>query len=358
MSSPSNPVRTGSNSALAAPAYDDLYLPIYGGEVLTRFNEYLGVTAKLKRKNVPTGNVAKFIRTGGIGAERHAVGTKLLGLDSEQTEIQITLDERPLVSHFRLDDVDEAMAHYERRSELSTQSGQALAEAQDRYSFRLLINTSRKTPTAMYGGAASSFLGGGIDGAGTAKAVSLQAKGVKPTDDQVGTFLTALDDIIVRWDQLRVPYANRNVYIEVMHWHGIRQFGSPRSAADLNNGRTPVFMATDGKYGSQANPGQFLSQMVDFNTPIQYNGLNIWRTNLLPIGEDLSDDDEPKYQGDFTATRGICFQGDATGIAVKMDVMTESARDISRQDYLFVTKMLSGGGALRPECAVEITDSD
>lgn len=354
----SNPVRIGSNSALAAPAYDDLFLPIYGGEVLARFNEYLGVTARVKRKSIPTGNTAKFIRTGGIGAERHAVGTKLLGLDSEQTELTITLDERPLVSHFRLDDIDEAMAHYERRSELAMQAGQALAEAQDRYTFRLLINTSRKTSTAMYGGAESSFPGGGIDGAGTAKAVSLQAAGATPTADQIGTFLSALDAIIVRWDQLRVPFNERNVYIEVPHWHGIRQFGSPRSAANLAAGYTPLFMASDGTYGSQANPGQFIPQMVDFNTPLHYNGLNIWRTNLLPIGQDLSDDDETKYQGDFTATRGIAFQGDATGIAVKMAVMTESARDISRQDHLFVTKMLSGGGALRPECAVEITDSD
>ena len=60
--------------------------------------------------------------------------------------------------------------------------------------------------------------------------------------------------------------------------------------------------------------------------------------------------------GDFTVTRGIAFQQDAVGIAVKMDIATESERDISRQDFLFVTKMLSGGGSLRAEAAVELID--
>ena len=110
MATPSNPIRFGSNSALASPAYDDLYLPVFGGEVLMRFNEYLGVTARVKRTVIPTGNTARFPRLGGIGAERHGVGTKLLGLDSEQTEVTITLDERPLVSHFRLDDIERELA--------------------------------------------------------------------------------------------------------------------------------------------------------------------------------------------------------------------------------------------------------
>lgn len=358
MTSLSHPIRFGSNSALASPAYDDLYLPVYGGEVLVRFNEYLGVSGRLMRRNIPTGNTATFPRLGGIGAERHAVGSKLLGLDAEQTEISITLDERPLVSHFRLDDIDRAMSHFETRSEYAQQAAQALAEAQDGYSYRLLINCSRETPTSIYGGSASNFPGGGIDGAGTALDLDMQDSVTsRPTDDQIGNFLDGLDQIVERWDELRVPFDQRNVDINVKMWHGTRQFGSPRSASDLNNGRTPVFMANDGTYGSQANPGQFVPQIMAFNVPLQYNGFNIWRSNLLPNGQDLSSDDEPKYQGNFTNTRGIAYQMRAAGVAVKMDIMTEADRDVSRQDWLFVTKMLSGGGSLRPECAVELIDS-
>jgi hypothetical protein len=354
----SNPIRFGSNSALAAPTYDDLYLPIFGGEVLTRFNEYLSASASVKRQTIMTGNTAVFPRLGGIGAERHAVGSKLLGLPGQQSEITITLDERPLVSHFRLDDIDRAMSHFEIRSEMAAQAAQALAESQDRYTLRLLINASRKTPTALYGGSASTFPGGGIDGAGTALSLSLQAAGARPTDDQIGTFLDGLDQIVERWDQLRVPFQGRKAFVDVPHWHGIRQFGSPRSASDLDAGRRPLFLANDGVYGSGAGQEQFRNAVRDFNAAIDYNDIMITRTNLMPNGSDLSDDDEAKYQGNFTATRAIVFQQEAVALAVKMGVMTEAERDVSRQDWLFVAKMLSGGGTLRAECAVEITDSD
>jgi hypothetical protein len=355
MATVSNPIRFGSNTALASPSYDDLYLPIFGGEVLTRYNEHILATRFVKRQSIMSGNTARFPRLGGIGAERHGVGTKLLGLDAEQTEVTITLDERPLVSHFRLDDIDRAMAHFEVRSEMAMQAGQALAEAQDRYTYRLLINASRETPTTVYGGGSSNFPGGGIDGAGTAEVVSgLTAPGTAWDETDVGLFLTGLDNIVQRWDEIRVPFANRHVVIDVAAWHAMKNWGSPRTPTDLNNARTPFFQANDGTYGNQANPGQFIPQMVDFNTPLQYNGLMIWRSNLLPNGNDLSNDDEAKYQGDFTLTRGIAFQMDAVAVATLMDIQTEAGRMIEHQDWLFVTKMLSGGGTLRPEAAVEI----
>lgn len=357
MAAVSNPIRFGSNDALATPTYSDLYLPVFGGEVMTRFNEYLGVTAKVKRTTIATGNTARFPRLGGIGAERHAVGTKLLGLDSEQTEVSITLDERPLVSHFRLDDVDQAMSHFEIRSEMALQAGQALAEAQDRYTLRLLINASRATATTLYGGSGSQFPGGGLAGDGVAATGSVQATvTTRPDGNAVGAFLDLLDQIIERWDSVRVPFAGRHVYCNVPMWHGIRQFGAPRNATQIATGQYPMFQNANGVYGNNSNPGQFLSQMADFNTAIQFNGLEIWRTNLMP-STDLSSDDEAKYQGNFTATRAICFQTDAAAVAVKMGVMSKSQEDISRGDHLFVSRMLSGGGTLRPECAVEITHS-
>jgi hypothetical protein len=359
MAAVSNAIRFGSNQALAAPAYDDLYLPVFGGEVLKRYDEYLTATKFLQRRTITSGNTARFPRLGGIGAERHAVGTKLLGLDAEQTQISITLDERPLVSHFRLDDIDEAMAHFEVRSEMARQAGLALAEADDQYSLRLLINASRETETTMYGGASSSFPGGGYDLAGAAYSSSdfrpTMATAVDEAD--VSAHLTALDLIAEEFDQRRVGFANRHLIVDVPAWHAMARFGSPRSAADLNNGRTPLFQATDGTYGSNPNPGNAESQVPDFQRPLVFNGWHIWRSNILGaniMGVDLSADDEAKYQGDFTLTRGICFQGDAVAKVVLLNVMSEAERDVSRQDYLFVTKMLGGGGTLRPEAAVEL----
>ena len=78
----SNPIRFTSNAALASPSVGDLYLPVFGGEVLTRYAEYLGITQMVRKQSIISGNTATFPRLGGIGAERHAVGTQLLGLDA------------------------------------------------------------------------------------------------------------------------------------------------------------------------------------------------------------------------------------------------------------------------------------
>ena len=355
-----NQLILGANSALAAATFSDLYLDMYGGEVLTRFNEYLGITASVMQRNIMTGNTARFPRLGGIGAERHARGTRLLGLDAERTELSIGIDERPLVSHFRIDDVDDMLMHFESRSEYAAQSAQALQEAQDRYTARLLVNASRATPTSLYGGASSSFPGGGIDGNGAAIDVDMQnTAGAQPSDDQIGNFLDAIDRVVIRWDNLRVPFEARKAWVDVPFWHGVRQFGSPRSATDLNNGRQPLFMTNDGTYGPGGGQEQFGPGAVpDFNTAIDFNGIFIRRSNLLPNGQNLSNDDEQRYRGDFRQTRAILSQERAVGVVTKMDIQTEAGRMIDYQDFLFVTKMLSGGGTVRAECAVEFIDSN
>jgi hypothetical protein len=353
----SNSLVFGRNEALASPAYDDLYLPVFGGEVLMRYNEYITATRHVGKRTITSGNTARFPRLGGIGAERHARGTKLLGLDAEQTEVTITLDERPLVSHFRIDDIDEAMAHFQVRAEMARQAGEALAEAQDRYTLRLLINGSRETETTMYGGTNSVFPGGGYDLAGTAYTSSdfRETMATAVDDASINETLDGLDAVAIKFDERRVPFQNRNHVMDVTNWHALRNWGRPTTAATMN--RRPLFHATDGVYGPQPNPGTFESQLPDFNAPLVYDGYLLWRSNLHPFGQDLSADDEAKYQGDFSATRGICYQGDAVGVVTLLNIMTEAERDVSRQDFLFVTKMQSGGGTIRPENVVEFAYS-
>lgn len=354
-----NAIRLSANAALADPSIGDLYIPIFGGEVLTRYGEYLGIANMVRRRvTIPGSNSAKFPRLGGIGAERHAANTQLLGLQTESTELEITCDDRPIVSHFVIDDIDEMLMHYETRSVWSKEMGEALAEAKDQLALRLIINASRETPTTMYGGAESSFPGGGLAGDGVASTGSLQASNAVPTSDQIGAFLVLLDAIVVRWDQVRVPYNDRNVIMQVPAWHGLRTWGSPRSAADMAAGHTPLFLSTDGTYGASANQQQFPSQSPNFMEAIDYLGLKLWRTNLPVMGEDLSLDDEAKYRGDFLTTRAVAFQADAVGTVEKMAIKSETDRQVDYQNWLFVTSMLGGGGTIRPECAIEITDSD
>jgi hypothetical protein len=344
-----NAIRFTSNAALASPAVGDLYLPVFGGQVLTRYSEYLGITSMVRKQQIASGDTATFPRLGGIGAERHAANTQLLGLSAESTELSIGLDPRPLVSHFVIDDVDEMLSHFETRSHWARETGQALAEAQDQYTLRLLINASRETPTTMYGGANSAFPGGGIAGDGTDLDLAFSAAVAASATGRPST----------RWDDVRVPFTDRNLLTAVPMWHGIRQFGSPRSATDLNNGMTPLFMASDGTYGASANQQQFPSQSPDFQQSIDYNGVKIWRSNIAGnqvFGQDLSADDEARYQGDFSTVRAVAFQADGVAVVEKMAITTETDRQVDYQNWLFVSKMLTGGGTLRPECVVSIND--
>lgn len=301
----SNPSLIGSNTALASPQFDDLYLPVFSGEVLQRYNEFLTASRFLRRKSISSGNTAKFPRMGGLGAERHARGAALLGMDTEQTDLAITLDDRPLISHFRLDDIDEAMLHFETRSELAMQAGQALAEAQDSLSIRLLINASRATPTSLYGGANSVFPGGGIDGQGTAvtsNALPATAQAAWTTGAAFA-LLVALDDITVRFDEMRVPTAMRNVLVPVRAWHALKNLGSPRSAADISGAASitvpPLFQDQQGWYGAQPNPSQFINPMLGFEAPLVYNGWAIWRSNLMPNGMNITTDEAKYHHGTY-----------------------------------------------------------
>lgn len=355
----SNPALIGSNTMLAAPSFSDLYLPVFGGEVLKRYNEYLTASKFIRRKTITSGNTAKFPRMAGLGAERHARGSKLLGLDTDQTQLSIMLDERPLVSHFRLDDIDQAMLYFDTRSELSMQAGQALAEAQDSFILRLLINASRATKASMYGGSASVFPGGGFDLEGAAfTSTAFPALFDGDWDnDAVGAFLAGLNSITIKFDQRRVPFQQRHVIVGIKLWHALRMFGVPLSNADLSGIHVPPLFGASGQfgwYGQQPNQGILVNQMPDFNSPLIFNGWMIWRSNLVPFGQNITTD-ELKYQGDFTNTRAIAFQMEAAAMVTLLNITTEQERDVSRQDWLFVVKMLTGGGTLRPECAVEMS---
>ncbi len=356
-----NAIRFTANAALAAPDIRDLRIDTFGGEVLTRYAEYLGVTSMVRKKQITSGDTAVFPRLGGIGARRHAVNTQLLGLDAQSTQISIGLDQRPLVSDFVVDDADAMLAHFDARADWSRETGQALAETQDNFTIRLLINASRETETSMYGGTNSEFPAGGILGDGSALDIDYLpgAPLGRPDDDEIGLMLDAYDQAQERWDTVRVPFSDRNGLVSVQSWHGMRQFGSPRSAADLNAGRTPLFIASDGTYGAGANMQQFMSQSPDFQQSITYNGMQIWRSNIAGgsvFGNNLTGDDEARYNGDFTNTRCVLFQADGVAVVEKMAIKTETDRQVDFRNWLFVSEMLTGGGTLRPECVIEISD--
>ncbi len=340
-----NPVRLGANAMLLAPSPSDLWLPVFGGEVLTWFEELNISSMFVRRKTIMSGSTSEFPLLHQFQAQRHAIGTELLGQDMPRGVRTLTLDDRPLVVPYEVDDIDRMLAHFDDRQELSEQAGKALARKMDKFNFRLLLNAARTTADA----AGSPFPGGGIDqdgGAVTDSAFPTAAGGVWDRAAVIA-FLAALERIEIEWSERDYPEEGRNVAVPFKLWWKLRNLGLPRAGDDIT--------VRDWSMGVQqqvAGAPQY-SQIQRRVNALNFNGLPIWGTNHLPNGQNITTD-EKKYQGDFTKTRAVMGQQQAVGHLTLLDVVTETDRDVRRGVDFFVTKILTGGGTLRPEVAVEL----
>lgn len=340
-----NPIRLGANAMLVAPSPSDLWLPVYGGEVLTWFEELNISLMFVRKKTIMSGSTSEFPLLHQFQAERHAIGTEMLGQDMPRGVRTLTLDDRPLVVPYEVDDIDRMLAHFDDRQELSQQAGNALARKMDKFNFRLLLNAARTSKDA----AGSPFPGGGIDQDGGAVTDSAfpAAAGGDWNRAAVIAFLEALETIEIEWAERDYPEEGRNVACPFKLWWKLRNLGMPRAGDDIT--------LRDWSMGVQqqvAGAPQY-SQIQRRANALNFNGLPIWGTNHLPNGQNITTD-EPKYQGDFTKTRAVMGQQQAVGHLTLLDVVTETDRDVRRGVDFFVTKILTGGGTLRPEVSVEL----
>ncbi len=340
-----NPVRLGANAMLAAPTPSDLWLPVFGGEVLTWFEELNISSMFVRKKTIMSGSTTEFPLLHQFQAERHAIGTEMLGQDMPRGIRTLSLDDRPLVVPYEVDDIDRMLAHFDDRSEMAQEAGRALANKMDKFNFRLLLNAARTSKDA----AGSPFPGGGIDQDGLAvtSASFPAAAGGTWNRAAVIAFLEALEEIEIEWAERDYPEEGRNVAGPFKLWWALRNLGMPR-AGDVAGERD----WTAHESGIVAGAPQY-SQTQRRGNALSFNGLPIWGTNHLPNGQNITTD-EAKYQGDFTKTRAVMGQQQAVGHLTLLDVVTETDRDVRRGVDFFVTKVLTGGGTLRPEVSVEL----
>ena len=131
-----------SNSAGDARA---LYLKLFSGEMFKGF-EYNAIARDLVTKRTLTnGKSMQFIYTGRTTAEYHTPGNAILGNTDGAppvAEKTITVDDLLISSAF-VYDLDETLAHYDLRSEISRKIGYALAEKYDRLIFRAITRGAR-----------------------------------------------------------------------------------------------------------------------------------------------------------------------------------------------------------------------
>lgn len=345
----SNPIRFGENSQNASPLPSDLWLPLFGGELLAAYDENILLKGLVNSKTIASGTTLKFPRSWKMTSERHAAGTELLGLPLEMGEISISVDERPIVSHRDFDDIDLMMSHFEIRSEVARQMAAAIARTEDKNVAALLINTSRTVAPAH-----GPFVGGGVDGNGTAYIdAALDDYDSVPSSSgsraAVGALLKALDAITLQFINQDTPTTERACCVRPGLWMALRSFGVPISAAEMYGAG-----ATAGPFWQQPGLG---GQINIKDTPMReqslvYNGIQIYQTPNLPHTNVTTG--ESKYQGNFTSTEGVVFQRECMAYLSLMGLKMETYRDVRRQTDFVVASILGGGGALRPESCIEL----
>jgi hypothetical protein len=218
-----------------------------------------------------------------------------------------------LIAHAFLASIDEAMNHYDVRSEYTTQLGRALAVAGDKNLLQLCVLAARASATVT-GGSGGTVLTNAAYGA---------------TAD---TLAQGLYDAGQALDEKDVPEQDRFCVLRPAQYNLLVQ-----SSKAINRDWAP----DNGSYAS----GKVFS----------INGIQIKKSNHLPISN-ISEmtGAANTYHADFSTTVGVVFHKSAVGTVKLMDLAVESEYQMWRQGHLFLAKYAMGHGILRPEAAVEL----
>ena len=134
-------------SGQVVSAYDAkyaTYLKLFTGEMFKAYESACIAKGTVQNRTLTNGKAAQFIFTGRMTADYHVPGTPILGSgDPPVAEKTIVMDDL-LVSSAFVYDLDETLAHYSLRSEISAKIGHALAEAYDKKIFRTIALAARE----------------------------------------------------------------------------------------------------------------------------------------------------------------------------------------------------------------------
>ncbi len=148
---------TAHQASLTAPGADNgaasttaarraLYLKLFSGEMFKGFQRNTIARDLVTKRTLKNGKSLQFIYTGRTKSEYHTPGNSILGNSDGAppvAEKTITCDDLLISSAF-VYELDETLAHYDLRGEISRKIGYALAENYDRKIFRAITKSARK----------------------------------------------------------------------------------------------------------------------------------------------------------------------------------------------------------------------
>ena len=324
------------------------------------------------RRTLKNGKSMQFIFTGRTKSEFHIPGQSILGNDEKTppvAEKTITVDDLLISSAF-VYELDETLAHFDLRGEISRKIGYALAENYDRRIFRAITKAARAaSPVSMasFKEPGGSILKVGTD-TSTAKADAFDS------DKLVNAFYDAaaiLDEKGVSGDG-RVAVLNpRQYYSLIQNVSGNGLINRDVQGTALQSGNGIIEIAGIKIYKSMNIP--FLGKYGTDPATAPRTGYDSDDNFGSHVGAAMEDMEQAANSGTpaggqkttnnygtaakFANSCGLIFQKEACGVveAIGPSVQTTSG-DVSvvYQGDVILGRLAMGADSLNPACAVEL----
>ena len=320
-----------SNTA-GSVAYDTkyaTYLKLFSGELFKAYECATIARDTVQRRTLKNGRSLQFIFTGRMQAAYHTPGEPILGSgDPPVAEKTIQCDDLLISSAF-VYDLDETLAHYSLRSEISSKIGHALAEAYDKKVFRTIALAAREAhPITASPGPEP---GGTQIELGATKEYNAQA------------LVDAFFEAAAVLDEKNLPKTGRTAVLNPRQYYAlVSQVSSNILNRDYGNSQ------------GNLNSGEGLVEIA---------GIQIKRSNNLPFlagtvnGQSGENND---YSGDFSTHCGLIYQRDVAGIVEAIGPQVQvTGGDVSvlYQGDVLGGRLAMGAGTLNPAGAIELTSA-
>ena len=171
----------------------------------------------VQKRTLTNGKSMQFIYTGRTTAEYHVPGQSILGNDQKAppvAEKTVTIDDLLISSAF-VYELDETLAHYDLRGEISKKIGYALAEKYDRLIFRAIAKGARQaSPVSM-----SNF----VEPGGTQIQVKGAGSAAKADAYNTGGLINAFYDAAAALDEKGVSQDGRVAVLNPRQYYALIQ---------------------------------------------------------------------------------------------------------------------------------------
>lgn len=314
------PVLTMTRTGQANSAGDSsaLFLKVYAGEVLTAFEQASVTMDKHVIRSISSGISAQFPLVWKTAATEYAyingsgntgtTGIELDGTIIHKNEKVISIDGLLIADHF-VNNLDEAMSHFEVRSIYAKEAGIALGTQWDQNVLQQGVLGARSA-TLVSGGNGGSVLTNANYG------------------DTGSVLGSGLFDAAEQLDENNVPENDRYMYVRPAQYYLMAE--------------TTNLINRDWGGSGVYSEGEVM----------KVAGIHIVKTNNLPISN-ISSSQVTTHDGDFSTTKALVMHKSSVATVKLLNLAVETEYSIKNQGWIIVAKYAMGHGFIRPEGCIE-----